>query len=311
MNVKPTVGWIGAGRMGQQLAKRLLNAGYDVAVYNRTRAKAELLSEFGATVVSRPADLADRDIVFSMVSASKDLRQVMLEGDGLLTDPSRAPKVVADASTVSVEVSGEIRSAAAARGTGFLATPVSGNPKVIRAGKLTVIASGPRDAFETARPLLETWGRGVTYAGEGEVARIVKIAHNVFLGVVFQSLAEITVLAEKAGVRRQDFLDFMNASVLGSTFTAYKTPALVNLDFSPTFTNVLLQKDFDLGLALAQDLSVVMPVASVVRNLIAQEVGSGNTALDFASLLLTVARGSRLTLKSENAEVKDGLEGSA
>ena len=311
MNVKPTVGWIGAGRMGQQLAKRLLNAGYDVAVYNRTRAKAELLSEFGATVVSRPADLADRDIVFSMVSASKDLRQVMLEGDGLLTDPSRAPKVVADASTVSVEVSGEIRSAAAARGTGFLATPVSGNPKVIRAGKLTVIASGPRDAFETARPLLETWGRGVTYAGEGEVARIVKIAHNVFLGVVFQSLAEITVLAEKAGVRRQDFLDFMNASVLGSTFTAYKTPALVNLDFSPTFTNVLLQKDFDLGLALAQDLSVVMPVASVVRNLIAQEVGSGNTELDFASLLLTVARGSRLTLRSENAEVKDGLEGSA
>ena len=310
MNVKPTVGWIGAGRMGQQLAKRLLNAGYDVAVYNRTRAKAELLSEFGATVVSRPADLADRDIVFSMVSASKDLRQVMLEGDGLLTDPSRAPKVVADASTVSVEVSGEIRAAAAARGTGFLATPVSGNPKVIRAGKLTVIASGPRDAFETARPLLETWGRGVTYAGEGEVARIVKIAHNVFLGVVFQSLAEITVLAEKAGVRRQDFLDFMNASVLGSTFTAYKTPALVNLDFSPTFTNVLLQKDFDLGLALAQDLGVVMPVASVVRNLVAQEAGSGNTEQDFASLLLTVARGSGLTMRSENADVHDGLEAS-
>ena len=310
MTVKPTVGWIGAGRMGQQLAKRLLNAGFDVAVYNRTRAKAELLSEFGATVVSRPVDLADRDIVFSMVSASKDLRQVMLEDDGLLTHLSRAPKIVADASTVSIEVSEEIRSAAAARGTGFLATPVSGNPKVIGAGKLTVIASGPRDAFETARPLLETWGRGVTYAGEGEVARTVKIAHNVFLGVVFQSLAEITVLAEKAGVRRQDFLGFMNASVLGSTFTAYKTPALVNLDFTPTFTNVLLQKDFDLGLALAQDLGVVMPVASVVRNLVAQEAGSGNTELDFASLLLTVARGSGLTMRSENADVHDGLEAS-
>lgn len=309
MTVKPTVGWIGVGRMGHQLVRRLLDADYDVAVYNRTRAKAESLAEFGATVVDRPIDLASCDIVFSMVSASKDLRQVMLGEDGLLTDPSLAPKIIADASTVSVEISEEVRSAADARGTGFLATPVSGNPQVIEAGKLTVVASGPQDVFETARPLLETWGRGVTYAGDGEVARIVKIAHNVFLGVVVQSLAEITVLAEKAGVRRQDFLGFINDSVMGSVFTEYKTPALVNLDFTPTFTNVLLQKDFDLGLDAAQALGVVMPVASVVRNLVAQEVGSGNIEQDFASLLLTVAKGSGFTLSSENADVSDGLGG--
>ena len=309
MTVKPTVGWIGVGRMGHQLVRRLLDADYDVAVYNRTRAKAESLAEFGATVVDRPIDLAGCDIVFSMVSASKDLRQVMLGEHGLLTDSSQAPKIIADASTVSVEISEEVRSAANARGTGFLATPVSGNPQVIEAGKLTVVASGPQDVFETARPLLETWGRGVTYAGDGEVARIVKIAHNVFLGVVVQSLAEITVLAEKAGVRRQDFLGFINDSVMGSVFTEYKTPALVNLDFTPTFTNVLLQKDFDLGLDAAQALGVVMPVASIVRNLVAQEVGSGNIEQDFASLLLTVAKGSGVTLSSENADVSDGLGG--
>lgn len=306
---KPTVGWIGAGRMGFQLAKRLLDAGYDVAVYNRTRAKAEPLIEFGASVVDKPVELAGRDIVFSMVSAPKDLRQVMLEQEGLLTDPDRAPKVIADASTVSVEVSEEVRAAAAVRGAGFLATPVSGNPKVIAAGMLTVVASGPAEVYEVARPLLETWGRGVTYAGEGELARIVKIAHNVLLGVVNQSLAEITVLADKAGVRRRDFLEFINNSVMGSVFTQYKTPALVNLDFAPTFTNVLLQKDFDLGLHAAHDLGVVMPVASMVRNLVAQEVGAGNIEQDFASLILTVARGSGLTLKSEDADVSDGLEG--
>jgi len=309
MTAKPTVGWIGAGRMGYPLAKRLLEAEYDVAVYNRTRAKAEPLTEFGATVVDKPVELAGRDIVFSMVSASKDLRHVMLEDGGLLTDSARAPKIIVDASTVSVEVSEEVRAAADARGAGFLASPVSGNPKVIAAGKLTVVASGPRDVYETARPLLETWGRGVTYAGEGEVARIVKIAHNVFLGAVFQSLCEITVLAEKAGVRRQDFLEFINDSVMGSVFTKYKTPALVNLDFAPTFTNVLLQKDFDLGLDAARGLGVVMPVASLVRNLVAQEAGSGNTEQDFASLVLTVARGSGMTLKSEDAVVSDGLEG--
>lgn len=305
---KPTVGWIGAGRMGYQLAKRLLDAGYDVAVYNRTRAKAEPLTEFGATVVDRPVDLAGRDIVFSMVSAPKDLEQVMLGENGLLTDSTRAPKVVADASTVSVEMSEKVRAVAEERGAGFLATPVSGNPKVIAVGKLTVAASGPREVYDFAEPLLRTWGRGVTYVGEGEVARIVKIAHNVFLGVVIQSMAEITVLAEKAGVKRADFLSFLNDSVMGSVFTQYKTPTLVNLDFTPTFTNVLLQKDFDLGLEAAHDLGVVMPLASVTRNLVAQEVGNGNVDQDFASLIATVARGSGLDIASENAQVTDGLE---
>jgi 3-hydroxyisobutyrate dehydrogenase len=307
-DTKPTVGWIGAGRMGYQLAKRLLDAGYDVAVYNRTRAKAEPLTEFGATMVDRPVDLAGRDIVFSMVSAPKDLEQVMLGENGLLTDTEHVPKIVADASTVSIEVSEKVRAAAEARGAGFLATPVSGNPQVIAVGKLTVAASGPRKVYEVAEPLLQTWGRGVTYVGDGEVARIVKIAHNVFLGVVIQSMAEITVLAEKAGVQRADFLAFLNDSVMGSAFSQYKTPALVNLDFTPTFTNVLLQKDFDLGLEAAHRLGVVMPVASVTRNLVAQEVGNGNVEQDFGSLILTVAHGSGLDIVSENAQVSDGLE---
>ncbi|KQV25563.1 MULTISPECIES: NAD(P)-dependent oxidoreductase [unclassified Microcella] len=307
-DTKPTVGWIGTGRMGFQLAKRLLDAGYEVAVYNRTRAKAEPLTEFGATVVDRPVDLADRDIVFSMVSASKDLENVMLGEGGLLSDPARAPRIIGDASTVSVEASETVRAAAEARGVGFLATPVSGNPKVIAVGKLTVAASGPRGVYDEAAPLLATWGRGVTYVGEGEVARIVKIAHNVFLGVVIQSMAEITVLAEKAGVTREAFLTFLNDSVMGSVFTQYKTPALVNLDFTPTFTNVLLQKDFDLGLAAAAKMGVVMPVASVTRNLVAQEVGNGNVEQDFASLIVTVAHGSGLELVSEQAAVSDGLE---
>lgn len=307
-DTRPTVGWIGAGRMGYQLAKRLLDAGYDVAVYNRTKAKAEPLTEVGATLVDRPVELATRDVVFSMVSADQDLQQVMLGEGGLLTDPQNAPRLIGDASTVSVAASEVVRAATDERGIGFLCTPVSGNPAVIAAGKLTVAVSGPREAFEVAEPLLRTWGRGVTYVGEGELARIVKIAHNVFLGVVIQSLAEVTVMAEGAGVRRADFLSFLNDSVMGSVFTQYKTPALVNLDFTPTFTSVLLQKDFDLGLKAAAQAGVVMQLASLTRNLVAQEVGNGNTQQDFASLILTVARGSGLDLQPEDADVSDGLE---
>ncbi|MER3386420.1 MAG: NAD(P)-dependent oxidoreductase [Microcella pacifica] len=304
---KLTIGWIGVGRMGYQLVTRLLDAGYDVAVYNRTRSKAEPLTEKGAIVVDRPVELASRNLVFSMVSASKDLEHVMLGDGGLLTG-EESPRIIADSSTVSVEASELIRAAATERGTAFLATPVSGNPAVIAAGKLTVAVSGPRETFDEVETVLRTFGRGVTYVGDGEVARLVKIAHNIFLGVVTQSLAEITVLAEKGGVSREAFLSFLNDSVMGSIFTQYKTPALVNLDFEPTFTNVLLQKDFDLGLDAAKTLGVVMPVASVTRNLVAQEVGNGNVEQDFASLVLTVAGGSGLQLVSENADVSDGLE---
>jgi 3-hydroxyisobutyrate dehydrogenase-like beta-hydroxyacid dehydrogenase len=242
-----------------------------------------------------------------MVSANKDLEDVMVGQGGLLTG-EHAPKYIADSSTVSVEASEKIRAAATAKGSEFLATPVSGNPAVISAGKLTVAVSGPRAAFDAIHPVLEHFGRGVTYVGEGEVARLVKIAHNVFLGVVTQSLAEITVLAEKGGVTREAFLNFLNDSVMGSVFSQYKSPAFVNLDFNATFTMPLLQKDFDLGLDAANTLGVSLPIATATRNIVADEVNLGNTELDFATLILRVAKESGMTLTSENSNISTGLE---
>ncbi|MFC1439805.1 NAD(P)-dependent oxidoreductase [Streptacidiphilus sp. N1-10] len=304
---RPRIGWIGTGRMGFQLATRLLEAGYDVAVQNRTRAKAEPLAELGATVVDRPEELADRDIVFVMVSASADLEAVTTGPGGVLTAPGAAPAVLVDSSTVSAEVSALVRAAAAKRGTELLAAPVSGNPKVIAAGLLTVAVSGPREVFDRVEPLLRVLGRGVTYVGEDEVARLVKIAHNVFLGVVTQSLAEITLLAEKGGVSRAAFLAFLNDSVMGSVFTRYKSPALVNLDFKPTFTMPLLRKDFDLGLAAARTLEVPMPLASATAQLVSAAIGAGHTEQDFATLILEQARSAGMELRPENVVVDDGL----
>jgi 3-hydroxyisobutyrate dehydrogenase len=302
----PTVGWIGTGRMGFQLALRLLNAGYDVAAWNRTRAKCEPLAEHGAKVVDAPSDLAGRDIVFIMVSADQDLEAV-ISGTGGLLAGGGAPKVVVDSSTVSTDASARIRAVVEGAGAQFVAAPVSGNPKVIAAGKLTVAASGPREAFDAVAPLLGTWGRGVTYVGEGESARLVKIAHNVFLGVVIQSLAEITVLAERGGVPRAAFLQFLNDSVLGSAFSRYKSPALVNLDFHPTFTSVLLRKDLQLGLSAGKELGVPMPLAAATDMLIAQLIGAGRTEEDFATLILEQARRSGYAIEPENVPVDDGL----
>jgi 3-hydroxyisobutyrate dehydrogenase-like beta-hydroxyacid dehydrogenase len=301
------IGWAGVGRMGGALAGRLLEAGHDVAVYNRTRSKAEALAEKGATVVDSPADLADREVVFTMVGGDRDFEEVVTGPGGLLSRADAAPRLLVDSTTISTEAAEAVREVAAQRGTAMLAAPVSGNPKVVAAGLLTIVASGPREAFEEARPLLEVLGAGVTYVGEGERARLVKICHNLMLGVVAQSLAEITVLAEKGGVARADFLAFLNDSVMGSLFTRYKTPAYVNLDFSPTFTPALLLKDFVLGAEAARELAVPMPVAAVTQQVVQALRGNGYEDVDFAALLELQARASGLELVSEDVDVGDGL----
>src|ERR1039458_8332718 len=270
---QPRIGWIGAGRMGLQMASRLLDAGHDVAIYNRTAAKAAPIISRGAVAVDRPADLAAPDVVFTMVSGADDLLQVTTGAHGVLTDPGHSPALLVDFSTVSMEASAVVRDAASKRETDFL-------------------------------------GARVPYVGDDEVARLVKICHNVLLGVVIQALSEVTVLAEKGGTSRAAFLEFINHSVLGSMFTRYKSPALVNLDFTPTFTNPLLLKDFDLGLAAARDLQAPMPVAAAAAAMVASALGAGYRTEDFATLILEQARRSGITLAAENVKVDDGLEAS-
>jgi len=306
---KHRIGWIGAGRMGLSMASRLLKKGCDVAVYNRTHSKAEPLASLGAQIVDAPSALADRDIVFTMVGGDSDLLDVVTGPAGVLSRPDRKPKILIDSTTVSQEVSARVRAAAAAVGCGMLAAPVSGNPKVVKAGRLSLVVSGAREDYDEALPYLESLGEGVSYVGDGDLARIVKVCHNVFLGVIAQSLAEITVLAQKAGVPRHALLDFINKSVLGSTFTRYKTPAFVNLDFTPTFTPVLLRKDLDLGLDAAHKLDVPMPVAALVREIVQGLIGNGYVDCDFAALLAHEAKAARLAIEPENLPLSDGLEG--
>jgi 3-hydroxyisobutyrate dehydrogenase-like beta-hydroxyacid dehydrogenase len=303
-DVSRTVGWIGAGRMGAAMAARLLAAGVPPTVWNRTRSKAEAI---GCPVADDIADLRACDVVFTMVSTPADLEQVLLGEGGLLTDPSSVPGTVVDCSTVSTESSALVRAECLARGVDFLAAPVSGNGKVVKAGKLSIAVSGPVEAYERVEDLLRHIARSVTYVGEGDVARLVKICHNLMLGVVTQCLAEITVLAERGGVSRAAFLAFLNDSVMGSMFTRYKSPAFVHLDYTPTFTPLLLRKDFDLGLAAGHDLNVPMPLAALTAALVQQTVSSGRVEEDFAILLDQQAAAAGLALKPEDTPVDDGL----
>jgi 3-hydroxyisobutyrate dehydrogenase len=311
------IGWIGAGRMGAPMAERLIKAGYDVSVWNRTRSKAEPLAKLGAKVADNLLEIKDVDVLFSIVSTGKDLDQVYFGRNSVSGHGGKLPRIFVDCSTISVEESASIRDRLHQLGSEFVAAPVSGNAKVIKAGKLSAVVSGNEAACKTVMPMLaEIAPQGVSYVGGGELARICKIAHNVMLGVVIENLIEITLLANKMGVPRHAFLAFINNSVMGSMFTRYKSPALVNLDWTTTFTPELLRKDIDLGLALGREWDVPMPVTAATREVLQTHFGAAtrrpNPAeylqKDFAALLETMALTAGMKLASENKNVPTGLE---
>jgi len=311
------IGWIGVGRMGYPMAERLLKAGHQLSIWNRTRAKAEPLAKLGARVMDNLLELKEADVLFSIVSTGKDLDQVYFGRNSISGHGGRIPKIFVDCSTIAVDESAAIRDRLRQLGSEFVAAPVSGNAKVIKAGRLSAVISGPESACKAVTPLLEIMApQGVSYVGEGELARICKIAHNVMLGVVIENLIEITLLANKMGVPRHAFLAFINNSVMGSMFTRYKSPALVNLDWTTTFTPELLRKDLDLGLALGREWGVPMPVTAATREVLQTHFGAATLKpkpdeylqKDFSALMETMALAAGMKLSSENKNVPTGLE---
>jgi 3-hydroxyisobutyrate dehydrogenase len=314
---KEKIGWIGTGRMGIPMAERLIKAGYDVRIWNRTRAKAEPLAKAGGTLVDHLSDLRDVDVLFSIVSTGKDVQEVLYGKKGVSSQGGKMPPVVVDCSTISVEDSAAVRDKLHQLGAEFVAAPMSGNAKVIKAGKASAVVSGNEAVCKGVMPIIEVFAqRGVSYVGEGELARVCKIAHNVMLGVIIENLIEITLLTNKMGVPRHAFLSFLNNSALGSMFTRYKSPALVNLDWTTTFTPELLRKDLDLGLELGREIDVPMPVTAAAREMLQSHFGAATLQKnpeeylqkDFAALAETMALLAGMKLESENKNVPTGLE---
>lgn len=300
MATQRSLGWLGTGRMGAAMSRRLIDAGNDVTVWNRTRSKTDDLAAAGARVADTIHDLAGADIVFVMVSTPSDLEQVVVGEGGLLSAP-KLPEIIVDCSSISAETSARVRKLVAEKGVGFIGAPISGNPHVVAEGESVMVASGPKATYDAVQPYFDTISKTSVWVGEGEQARVVKICHNLYLGLIVQSISEVTVLAEKSGVPRAAFLDFLNNTVMGMDWVRKRTPDMLSLDWTPTFTTELLRKDFDLGLGIARSEEVPMTLVAGVMQLIQAAIGRGHRDDDFLSLFQMQAESAGMDIKPQRA----------
>jgi 3-hydroxyisobutyrate dehydrogenase-like beta-hydroxyacid dehydrogenase len=274
---------IGLGHMGTAFAERLLDGGFDLLVYNRTAAKADPLAARGAAVADTAKELAERvDVVLTSLPNDEALESVAERAVGAM----RPNGVLVDMSTVSPGASARVAGLADEASVAYLRAPVSGNPTVVRSGNLSFIVSGPREALDQVEPVLKTIGPTMHYVGEGEQARIVKLALNLMIAGLAQLMSEALVLAEASDVSRQDLLETMGSSAVGAPFVKYKTEPLLHDDFSATFTTALMEKDIDLILDAAKQAGLELPVAQEMKSLLRATAQAGYGDDDFMALYL-------------------------
>jgi len=284
-NPRKKIGWIGLGKMGLPMAARLIQAGYEVTVYNRTRTKADAFRSRGAVVAESPKDLGRRcDLVFTMISDDTALEEVVLGSTGVLEDLARET-IWVDMSTVSPQISLRAARRAAEKEVWFLRAPVSGSTKFAEAGTLTIFVSGPKQAFEECRSVLQVLGQKFFYLGEGEEARSLKLLVNMMVGTTAMMVAEALIFGRKSGIDWATMIDAINQSVVASPLIGYKTQTLKERNFTPVFAAKQIAKDFDLALETGKALNLPLPVTALVRQFYAAMEASGKGGLDFFAIV--------------------------
>ena len=280
------VGFIGLGNMGQPMAGRLLEAGFPLTIWNRTKAKTDDLARKGAKVAGSPKEVAAQsEVTITMISDGPSLKAVTLGDNGILAG-AKSGSILVDMSTVDPESSSEVAKAADERGVKMLRAPVSGSTVLAGAGKLTIFASGDKQAYDRCQEVFGAMGQKTFHVGTGDEARYLKLVLNMMVGTTCQMLAEALTFGEKAGLAWEQMLEIIGSSVVASPLVAYKIPPLSKREFKAAFTASMMAKDFDLALAVGQKLGVPMPTVSLVRQFLGMLQATGRGELDFSALLL-------------------------
>ena len=283
------LGYIGLGVMGSAITRRLLAAGHDVTVWNRTREKAKPLVEAGARWAESPRAVAEEaELVFTMVTNTDAVRAVTEGPDGILAGLGPG-KIYVDMSTASPANTRELAARVTASGAQMLDAPVSGTALVIEQGKASIMVGGEPDAFERARSVLEVIGPKVFHIGESGAAVTMKIAINLSLAVQMLAFSEGLLLAEKSGIGRAKAVEVMLASVIASPMVAYRGPLVLGHPDQVWFDCHMMQKDLNLALELGQQVEVPLPTTAVTNEFLTAANAMGIGHMDFAVLFDTLA----------------------
>jgi len=282
------IGFIGIGLMGREMSRRILEAGFPLTVWNRTKKKAEEILAAGAKWGESPQAVAQAsDVVITMVTDSAASEAVICGPQGVL-EGSRPGMILIDMSSIAPEVSRSIAARAKAKGVMMLDAPVTGNPKVAAAGKLGIMAAGPQSVFESCLPVFESMAVKIIHVSEENgKGTTLKLINNLIMGVAIQAVAEALVLAHKAGIDPVKVMEI--TSVGGARTGAMETrgPRMIQRDFAPGFSLNNMYKDLSGAMKLADEMGVVLPATSVAREMVKAARCQGRGEME-ASVVITV-----------------------
>lgn len=285
MDKKLSIGWIGLGKMGDPMVANLLKAGFAVSVFNRTKKKAQVVIDKGAVFVDSMSKLAaGADVVVSMISDDTALKAVSIDAGGAF-DGIKPGTIYIDMSTVSPIASAEVAAVAEKKGVKYLRAPVSGSTALATAGTLTILASGPKDAYDDCTEIFDAMGKISFHVGTGEEARYLKLLLNMMVGVTAAMVGEALTFGKRGGMEWEQMIDIICNSVVASPLISYKAQALKDRNFTPAFTASQMAKDFDIALDTARSMDVPMPMTAMMRQNLGSMKANGSGELDFFAYL--------------------------
>src|SRR5215216_1655422 len=284
------VGFIGLGIMGKPMAENLIESGYDLVVYNRTREKAEELD--GATVAESPKEVAEQsDVIITMLPDSPQVEEI-LAGEGGVLEGVRDGALIVDMSTISPVVTEELSERAQAKGASMLDAPVSGGDVGAIEGTLAIMVGGDEEDFERALPLFEVMGAAVTHVGPTGAGQVGKAANQIVVALTIEAVSEALVLGSKGGVAPEKILDVLGGGLAANKVMEVKREKFLNHDFEPGGKVAFHRKDLGIALAAGREYGVALPVTAVVDQMLETLKMRGRGDQDHSALLTLIEESS-------------------
>jgi 3-hydroxyisobutyrate dehydrogenase-like beta-hydroxyacid dehydrogenase len=285
MTEKMTIAWIGVGKMGTPMSGNLMKAGYPVILYDVDGKKTKALAGQAAGIAASPREAASKaDVTISIIPDDAVLEEVALGPEGVLAGAGPG-KIYVDMSTVSPIISGRVAEAAEKRGVEYIRAPVSGSTVFAAGGNLTILASGPKDAFERCFPLFEIMGKKILHVGERDQARVLKLLINMMVAITSAMTAEALTFGKLGGMDWNQMIDAVNSSAVGAPQINFKAPILKERNFAPAFSATQMAKDLDIALNTGRTMNAPMPITSMVRQFLTAMIAQGRGEMDFFGLV--------------------------